>query len=411
MEEFNVTMEPTLLHTNLMTADISLTTSSAINVSADNIFSWKYTPLDWLNYTEAFTYAMLSLIGLPCNCFVIHILLRNSEVSSTDYLVSALAFVDVFDATIISPCLVWYILDPSSILSVLFCKATNFCGYGEVLTSAAFIGALAVDRYFLTCKPLSKWYSKDVAKYLCGIIPVCIVVLVSPFLIAISYDSVKKMCRTVKGYERLMNGIDIAMSVTVFVDVILVLVCYPKIALMLRRRMKNRRKSKISIIQNQKVCSRRNDTSTEFTDVKNSTQDGSNKLSNDATPEVKSIKNAFNILHLQKKEVRSAHTILETGRSAQQNVSSTSEKTREQTANRTTLVLFLLSLVFLLTFIAVITVILFRTFFSRGVKIIILITRRVSIVSNPVMYISVSSRFRTRAKQLLSDMFTCHKNK
>lgn len=322
-------------------------------------------PLKWDEYAVIVCLFVYALIGATGNFLICVVQFSLQEKSSTDYLIAGLAIIDIIDSTTnttVQILLYWYGL---SILSSSICRIRSFAAQFTGLSAAAFIGVLSVDRYFLTCKPFSRVYSVKTAKCLCVIIPLAVGVLASPFAIFKTNVYGGNSCSYSNEYFMRALRVSIV-GIIVFIFVVII-TCYTKIAIMLRKRIKTRfRYSEAESKQ----------TETQFPNCSQS-------------PEKTSSTNTdYNGKHAK------INRVVKDQRAEQ-------ATRKEKAMNRTTILLFVISVVFAISFSSGILYVLLENTLIRAFKNFLIILRRSSAVSNPILLVSMSSKFRNRARTLV----------
>lgn len=370
--------------TSVVLLETSTTTGIYFNLSSEmNLTTVTATkePLDWLDFSLLAFLALTAFIGVFGNALIVFIQLKTIDIKSTDYLIAGLASVDIVDAIVLTTTNSMVTLSQNTMLSPPYCKLAAFFGFGITISSALFIGTLAVDRYFLTCKPFNKIYTVKVAKRIAVIIPVSVSILVSPFLVFRTHVPGEKSCSYIEGYTKVMNGLSTSLVVIVVVIFAVTLICYFNIALMLRGRVKKRMKDKSSGTKNQTEAS--------FSDIQNSASTVSTlALSTNAEKEK----------HLGTKQPLPPGD----GQKAREKPVKSKEKLAEQRANRTTLIMFLILVSFCFTWSAGIAFsFLINTLKSFHLKRTLLTMKRFAVVTNPVLFVSMSSKFREQVRQLI----------
>ena len=142
--------------------------------------NWTKMPA-WVRYVEISYLSVIMLIGIPGNSLIICVQSRNRDKTSTDYFIGAMAVCELLCSSanaslrIIMNTKIWI-----HIASHMFCRFDLNLIYITTFTSSYLLAAIAVDRYFKTCKPLSNVYNVKTSKL------ICLVVVFVGFLTGIS---------------------------------------------------------------------------------------------------------------------------------------------------------------------------------------------------------------------------------
>ncbi|XP_041477385.1 uncharacterized protein LOC121425406 [Lytechinus variegatus] len=129
-------------------------------------------------------FSILAFFGIPLNAVTIRVILKRRRKTSTQIFIIILAMTDLF-VCIVTPML-WYIL----VLTDMFftdisCMTITFIAAFSLLQSI-FIGAtIALDRYFLICRPYSQFMTKK------RVIAIMVACLIFSFILAflVAYHS------------------------------------------------------------------------------------------------------------------------------------------------------------------------------------------------------------------------------
>lgn len=353
----------------------------------------------WVNYLDSSFLALICLIGIPGNSLILIIQRQNREKSSTDILIAGMAFYEL----ICSSCNAMVRIGMNTkvwthIGSDTVCGVHLFMIYTTTFASAYTLAAIAIDRYFKTCRPLSTFYTVKTSKVICGIIS-CV-----SFITAISPSITYKLdfrfdCSVAPRYETFQFFWDMALILSTMIIFAIFIFSYLNIAITLYQRVRVRSNGKTT-----------------------------NVSGNSETPsDQPSLLKAFKKLRFIKVRpvVQSANTSDSNGPSA----ASTSQRTEQgettqpesqpsskttirrnyrpatlagETVNRTTLMLFLLTVIYAVTFtisnIFVLTrdAVLGRIMLKLGKSLLM-----VNCITNPVCFFGMSSKYRAVARKII----------
>ncbi|XP_041361171.1 cholecystokinin receptor type A-like [Gigantopelta aegis] len=113
--------------------------------------------------------AAITVVGFIGNIIVCYIYLAKFKVSTTRCFVVTLAFFDLLTCCVAIPGQLADLSQNYTFKNVKLCKAQIFCNAFTIMTSAAVLVAIATDRYKKICKPLAKQMSINWAKVAVGL--------------------------------------------------------------------------------------------------------------------------------------------------------------------------------------------------------------------------------------------------
>ncbi|XP_053397561.1 uncharacterized protein LOC128556418 [Mercenaria mercenaria] len=179
---------------------------------------------------------LIIVVGIPGNTIVVAVLSKLRERTSTDYFVLAMSGIDLFSATVNTIC---YIIryEPSIwiyLASNTFCRLHLFSlGLANICTTMLF-SAIAFDRLRLTrstsTRPLPS-DSENAKRITFGIVILSFVFSIA-FPLTTTFDSTTLSCTRLDGHETIiLHSILVLIYAFLFVAVI---VCYTRIVIILR---------------------------------------------------------------------------------------------------------------------------------------------------------------------------------
>ena len=199
----------------------------------------------WIHTFEFVYLIVIASFGIPGNTLIILVQSKNRVKSSTDFLVITMAIVELLCSSFNITLYVCY--QVSSVWIVIandfVCCFHKFTIYLTSISSIFLLTAIAMDRYFQTCMPLSSLHNKDKAKKACIIVNVCSILLSIPALCTYELDVYMECSRNGLN-AHIMYIIDCIYAVMFIVMFVIVSVSYVKITLMLKRRHKIRVEAK-----------------------------------------------------------------------------------------------------------------------------------------------------------------------
>ncbi|XP_041361652.1 orexin receptor type 2-like [Gigantopelta aegis] len=113
--------------------------------------------------------AAILVVGFVGNIIVCYIYLAKFKVSTTRCFVVTLALVDLLTCCIAIPGDVFDLRENYTFRNVALCKVLSFCNSFSTMASGAVLIAIATDRYMKICKPLAKQMSITSAKVAVGL--------------------------------------------------------------------------------------------------------------------------------------------------------------------------------------------------------------------------------------------------
>lgn len=335
-----------------------------------------YNPftITWVHYVEIGVLALLTLIGVPANGILLFVKLKSKDRTSSDYFVITLATFDFIGSIYSNIMLMFYSGFRKYIISPTFCRFINFGSFFTAFGTAFLIGAMAVDRFVLSILPLNTVYSANIAKWICVIICTLSVILTSPYFLFQTVDKFTFHCTFVDEVKSWIGWWNVILVGLVFITFVMIIGSYLPIAIMLRKRnaklMQLKRYADISNDTNKRA-----DLSVNVNMAKDSTQT-TEPSENDVAVEISQIQ-----------------------KTCQQRTDCA--KSRTQTVNRTTLILFLISLVYMISWTVASVGIATNFAWSLVVAQLTPPIRRMTMVFNPLLYMSMSSKFKSNLKEIL----------
>ena len=365
---------------------------------------WTKMPA-WVGYVEISYLSVIMLIGIPGNSLIICVQSRNRDKSTTDYFIGAMALYELVCCSlnaslkIIMNSKIWIY-----IASHTLCRFHLNLVFITTFTSSYFLAAIAVDRYFKTCKPLSNVYNVRTSKL------ICLVVVCVGFLTGISSYLVFEVdehleCNVAKKYMKLQFVWDSCMLLSTVVIFLVFIFTYVNIVITLCKRVRSRTLTK-SIGKSNNPPNRTTLSYIFQTFKKNKVEPASVSTKTVATSsEVKYPSNDRGDAESSKHESSSStYRVLEE-RPTQQGtarVTNCPSTLAEETVNRTTLMLFVLTVIYTITF-TLSNVFVMSADVILGPIMVKLCKSLLMIncITNPTCFFCMSSKYRASAKRLL----------
>ncbi|XP_060586760.1 G-protein coupled receptor 176-like [Ruditapes philippinarum] len=293
----------------------------------------------------------------------------------------------------------WYV-----IATLTLCSVRAYASLVATISSTLLLTAIAIDRYILTCKPFNTCYSKQKAKWICiGVIVISIVASTPSLALATFDDENMKCLQTVKN-PVLHNILQMSLGATYVVMFVVVIFCYSKVTILIRRRHKQRinnvpltsastskhstvsikLSSKARFVKNKnKIAPKHQCKGIEIATVENSLKPASTGHETDL--DLKStIRDKEEVVRISDTEIQALEM---------------------QKINRTTLIMFLITTIYILTWVIhwLNNALVSRdTVAGRNVIHLTTYLYMINCVTNPIFFIAMSSKFRRNAKILFT---------
>ena len=381
---------------------------SAINLnhlnSTDEIAGIYWTKMPaWVGYVEISYLFVIMLIGIPGNSLIICVQSRNRDKSSTDYLIVMMAVYELVCCSItttlqISMNTTLWIYIASNTL----CRFYYNVVYITTFTSTFLLAAIAVDRYIKTCKPLSNVYNVTTSKRVCAVAAVYGFVTGISGYFVIEVDKHLE-CNIAEKYLQLQFFWDMCLVLSTVVVFSIFVFTYVNIALTLHERVRNRKRARYITVE---TSSKQHKMRT----VPNIFQKSKSRKVEPVLMSVKTVVTSSGINHSSNwiadvqisKQAPSCSTygVMEEGST---NHRATNQPAKfEKTVNRTTLMLFVLTIIYTITF--TLTNIFVMTGDTILGSIMVKLCKSllmINCITNAVCFFCMSSKYRASVKHLL----------
>lgn len=195
-------------------------------------------------------FSLLAFFGIPLNAVTLRVMVKRRRKTSTQIFIIVLAMTDLF--VCVSMPLLWFIFTPTNMFFTdISCKTITFVSIVSLFQSF-FIGAtIALDRYFLICRPHSRFMTtrRGIAITMaCFVISLISAFVMSYYTKAELHDNDVFKCTVPKGYIGLVLE-------TILISVIvvcggLIVVLYWRVYRALRRQRRIRVENDLNIPSN-----------------------------------------------------------------------------------------------------------------------------------------------------------------
>ena len=413
-------MDVTELTVTMDTSIDNVNTTNNTDLVQDILFSSQV--IQWLWVGEITYLTIIFTIGTVGNCLVILVELQNKIKYSTDYLVIAMSTFEVLCATLGSARHVMEYTPAiwDSVKSTAFCQFSWLVGYTTGMSSPVLLTAISIDRYILTCKPLTQWYDVRTGKYLAIVLSLAIVVLGFPSGLAVHVDEVL-LCEGTSDWINLEMYTNVLIFVT-FLSFFIIIISYIMIGRTIHQRNRQRRA---------------NQPQTTSSDFGHSQSESRTKSSRFSFRRVFNVSNKIEAVHarlntnkdIEQQEGRGEHSTctvsfyISTDQSTIPDDSNKTDKSHTQTSTRiennsverytkshkaelmrrTTLITFVITVTYAITYFSAWTLF-FVSWSPVVIHYLFHLTALLSMfncASNPAYFFLLSSKFRQTAKKIV----------
>lgn len=212
----------------------------------------------WALDIELVYLVFILVIGIPGNSLVVLVQMQNKEKTSTDYYVMFMAGFDLLCSSVNTSLriftntrAIWI-----KLVSSFVCTIRSFFVYTTTMSSVFLLAAIAIDRYIKTCRPLTTFYNTKKAEIVCVIISfgsiVCSFHSIGTYYVKDSYA-----CAVQSKFSKFKNYFDVVNLMLTVVVYIVVIISYTCVSVTLSKRHKERVKARL----NMEVSLQRNENS------------------------------------------------------------------------------------------------------------------------------------------------------
>lgn len=366
----------------------------------------------WAELVSIVFMSIVTIIGVPGNGIILIVQWKNREKSSTDYLVSTMAVFECFCAGFNSVLIIlkrvkyiWI-----AIASPWICRIHTFSIYNTSISSTLLLTVIALDRYIQTCRPWNTSYSKRKAKMICCGIVVTSMILSSPSLALTTLEAGRLTCVREHVAAVVSSIIDMALGIAFLIMFIVVVVCYTKVTLLLRKR--HRQKADVRIVQagtSQTLTSSvQSRLQSEKIDRKVFRKHTIYPITPDANlsdanlPGNHSIQSLMTSVEKQKNDTKEM-TYIKTIETFE-NDAIRIHRREGKLVNRTTLIMFIITMTYIVTWVAHWIMggfVSSATLTGRTAEYLTKYLHMVNCMTNPICFIALSSKFRKNATKFL----------
>jgi len=377
-----------------------------------------YDAPQWALDVEVIYLLIIILIGIPGNLLILMVQRKNKEKTTTDYYVVSMAVYELLCSSINTTMRISVNMDImwKLIASAGACSFRQFSVAFTAMSSSFLLAAIALDRYMKTCKPLNVTYTIKTAKRLC--IAIFVATIITCLYTIGTYDiDVNLNCTLKKSTAKLKKSLDMLYITLTIIVYIITSVAYLNISLVLRKRHKNRVHARLNPTQSSSFGGvsgpRRNGkvgpatgnigqarqvhkptsiskpvtNTTILSNWSNSNVVPTTDVPNDRSAELSDVGTSQNS---------------DVVRLGTQNVVVQQIKQQQQTLNRTTTIMFLITAVYITTwFIAWLRVLFGSRVLGPVVDNFARSVYMINCVTNPVFFIVLSTKFRESASRLV----------
>lgn len=382
----------------------------------------------WARIVEVSYLIIIGLIGIPGNTMILLVQRRNRNKSSTDILVATMAMYELICSSANVAVKILMYAGPLwiYIASNTLCRIHCVFIYITTFSSLYILAAIAVDRYFKTCKPLSNMYTTTVSKVVCVLASVGGFMTGASSVITFRLDEVYD-CTISKKYEKLQHNWDTGVTTSIAVTFLVFAFSYANIAITLRKRIRMRRAtdptgrergeyhtngrtglgwlSKLRKVKVEPVSSQITESTIQLAETSGVDR---SRVAKDAAERVKEDDN----FGLSERSASTAQTDSGFWQSNTQRTATCGNQTclrrrhptmAEVTLNRTTKIMFLLTIIYVVVWSVVcLCVLTTDTIFGRIVEKMSKSAFMINCITNPILFFCMSSKYRANAKLMFS---------
>ncbi|XP_045167258.2 uncharacterized protein LOC123530549 [Mercenaria mercenaria] len=194
---------------------------------------------EWTRYTFFGLMSLVALLGISGNTLIISVLFKLRNKTSTDFYVLSMSVMDLISSSVSTTC---YILryEPNTwelLASSWFCRLHIFTIYLTNISTTSLLAATAYDRHNRTVNTLAQQPldASTKAKRICvGILSSSFIYSLF-FLLTTTLDSTTLKCSGMKGYSTMTAIFSSVLALVFVLMFVIVIVCYTRVAVMLRR--------------------------------------------------------------------------------------------------------------------------------------------------------------------------------
>lgn len=179
----------------------------------------------------------IAIISIPGNTLIVLLQLKNHDKISTDYLVMTMAIFEGLYTCCLTPIRL-FVNFPNfwkTVASDALCRIEYSMLYVFPMSSAWFLGVIAIDRYFKTCKPLFTGYTTGTAKKVCLAVSFSAIAIGIPALFTYELKE-NSDCDLNQEYSKLMFFVEFIVLSTIMIEFGVFVFTYTSIGLALKRR-------------------------------------------------------------------------------------------------------------------------------------------------------------------------------
>lgn len=357
--------------------------------------------------------ALIALIGCPGNALIVFVQLKNKAKSSTDYFVMTMAvFEFICSSGDVGSHLVRILFNPQ--VKFGLCKLSAQIGYMTSASSAFLLAAIAIDRYLKTCRALAQTGSVQIAKRLCVVFSIASFLFGTPGLITMDRNLDINQCFVNDKYAQEGGIWNAMLTILVIIVFVIMLFCYIRISIFLRLRYKKKSSTDETLKQRSQPTNSFKGDSQQTGIGSNFTPIVSNDSNNGLSNEKQSVTTSDMAVGVFEESERFSNSTNGDKGSSEHNMkysarevghktkgkSARSQKKKE-VANKTTRITFLISVIYIITWSTACAVLLTNYSTDMAVISIGYLLAMFNCITNPLLFMSMSSRFRESAMYIV----------
>lgn len=200
----------------------------------------------WAKCVEMSYLSLIAIIGIPGNILILIVQTSNRHKSSTDYLVITMAIYELICSSFNAPIKIIYNTSVWPYMaSDIVCRIHAFLIYILTFSPTYLLGAIAVDRYVKTCRPLSNICDIKASKIVCVLMSLVGLLAAAPSIVTYEMKD-NYICDVCTFYRNLQYTWDQCVTTSVGLVILVFAFSYFNIAVTLNSRIRKRKRKETS---------------------------------------------------------------------------------------------------------------------------------------------------------------------
>lgn len=200
----------------------------------------------WAKCVEMSYLSLIAIIGTPGNILILIVQKSNRHKSSTDFLVITMAIYELICSSFNAPIKIIYNTSVwPHMASDTVCRIHAFLIYILTFSPTYLLGAIAVDRYVKTCRPLSNICDTKASKIVCVLMSLVGLLAAVPSILTYEMKD-NYICDVSTFYRNLQYTWDQCVTTSVGLVILVFAFSYFNIAITLNSRIRKRKRKETS---------------------------------------------------------------------------------------------------------------------------------------------------------------------